>query len=147
MLRSFRACSDTALQISALRKAKQTQSVADQEKIKALFPNTYGKKEITFQKGAEHFCCEEAGCRRYPFRRTGSWRTQRYLRSVRCVKGNQPGERTVRLQGRSERTDRRQLSSYLMTSISMQYRNTGGFDIIGSGRTKLETQEQFADRC
>ena len=24
-----------------------------------------------------------------------------------------------------------------------QYRNTGGFDIIGSGRTKLETQEQF----
>ena len=30
----------------------ETQSVADQEKIKALFPNTYGKKEITFQKGA-----------------------------------------------------------------------------------------------
>lgn len=25
-----------------------------------------------------------------------------------------------------------------------QYRNTGGFDIIGSGRTKLETNEQFA---
>ena len=25
-----------------------------------------------------------------------------------------------------------------------QYRNTGGFDIIGSGRTKLETEEQFA---
>ena len=30
----------------------ETQSVADQEKIQALFPNTYGKKEITFQKGA-----------------------------------------------------------------------------------------------
>ena len=29
-----------------------TQSVADQEKIQALFPNTYGKNEITFQKGA-----------------------------------------------------------------------------------------------
>ena len=28
-----------------------TQSVADQEKIQALFPNTYGKNEITFQKG------------------------------------------------------------------------------------------------
>ena len=28
-----------------------TESVADQEKIKALFPNTYGKNEITFQKG------------------------------------------------------------------------------------------------
>ena len=29
-----------------------TESVADQEKIQALFPNTYGKNEITFQKGA-----------------------------------------------------------------------------------------------
>ena len=29
----------------------ETQSVADQDKIKALFPNTNGKKEITFQKG------------------------------------------------------------------------------------------------
>ena len=28
-----------------------TESVADQEKIQALFPNTYGKNEITFQKG------------------------------------------------------------------------------------------------
>ena len=28
-----------------------TQSVADQEKVAALFPNTYGKPEITFQKG------------------------------------------------------------------------------------------------
>ena len=28
-----------------------TESVADQDKIKALFPNTYGKEEITFQKG------------------------------------------------------------------------------------------------
>ena len=28
-----------------------TESVADQEKIKALFPNTYGKNEITFEKG------------------------------------------------------------------------------------------------
>lgn len=32
-------------------EGEETQSVADQEKIKALFPNTYGKKEITFQKG------------------------------------------------------------------------------------------------
>ena len=47
--------------ISTLQKARYeicvkdgapTESVADQEKIKALFPNTYGKNEITFQKGA-----------------------------------------------------------------------------------------------
>ena len=34
-----------------VQEGAETQSVADQEKIKALFPNTYGKKEITFVKG------------------------------------------------------------------------------------------------
>ena len=34
-----------------VKEGGATQSVADQEKIKALFPNTYGKSEITFQKG------------------------------------------------------------------------------------------------
>ena len=36
----------------SVKEGEETNSVADQEKIKALFPNTYGKKEITFQKGA-----------------------------------------------------------------------------------------------
>ena len=36
----------------SVRDGGATQSVADQEKIAALFPNTYGKNEITFQKGA-----------------------------------------------------------------------------------------------
>ena len=34
-----------------VKNGEATQSVADQEKIAALFPNTYGKNEITFQKG------------------------------------------------------------------------------------------------
>ena len=34
-----------------INNGSATESVADQEKIKALFPNTYGKNEITFQKG------------------------------------------------------------------------------------------------
>ena len=34
-----------------VKNGEATESVADQEKIKALFPNTYGKNEITFQKG------------------------------------------------------------------------------------------------
>ena len=32
-----------------VKDGSATQSVADQEKIAALFPNTYGKNEITFQ--------------------------------------------------------------------------------------------------
>ena len=35
-----------------VKVGEPTQSVADQEKIQALFPNTYGKNEITFQKGS-----------------------------------------------------------------------------------------------
>ena len=35
-----------------VKEGEPTESVADQDKIKALFPNTYGKKEITFEKGA-----------------------------------------------------------------------------------------------
>ncbi|MBR3532505.1 MAG: diphosphate--fructose-6-phosphate 1-phosphotransferase, partial [Clostridiales bacterium] len=34
-----------------VKEGAETSSVADQDKIKALFPNTYGKKEITFEKG------------------------------------------------------------------------------------------------
>ena len=34
-----------------VKEGAETTSVADQDKIKALFPNTYGKKEITFEKG------------------------------------------------------------------------------------------------
>ena len=34
-----------------VKEGEETQSVADQEAIKALFPNTYGKKEITFERG------------------------------------------------------------------------------------------------
>ena len=34
-----------------VKEGEATESVADQEKIKELFPNTYGKKEITFEKG------------------------------------------------------------------------------------------------
>ncbi|HAM30839.1 MAG TPA: diphosphate--fructose-6-phosphate 1-phosphotransferase, partial [Erysipelotrichaceae bacterium] len=34
-----------------VKEGEETQSVADQDAIKALFPNTYGKKEITFERG------------------------------------------------------------------------------------------------
>ena len=34
-----------------VKEGNETASVADQDKIKALFPNTYGKKEVTFEKG------------------------------------------------------------------------------------------------
>ena len=41
-----------------VKEGKETESVADQAKIKALFPETYGKKEITFEKGKNTACAK-----------------------------------------------------------------------------------------
>ena len=121
----------------------ETQSVADQEKIKALFPNTYGKKEITFQKGAN---TSEA---------------KKQIVGVILSGGQAPGGHNVicglydalkatnpenELYGFKGGPSGLIEDSYVIFDDKYidQYRNTGGFDIIGSGRTKLETEEQFA---
>ena len=120
-----------------------TESVADQEKIKALFPNTYGKNEITFQKGAN----------------TAEAKTQKV--GVILSGGQAPGGHNVicGLYDALKATDKDNVlygfkggpsglleDDYIIFDDEYinQYRNTGGFDIIGSGRTKLETEEQFA---
>ena len=121
----------------------ETQSVADQEKIKALFPNTYGKKEITFQKGQN----------------TSAAKKQ--VVGVILSGGQAPGGHNVicGLYDALKATNPENVlygfkggpsglieDDYLIFDDEYidQYRNTGGFDIIGSGRTKLETKEQFA---
>ena len=120
-----------------------TQSVADQEKVKALFPNTYGKNEITFQKGEN----------------TSAAKKQ--VVGVILSGGQAPGGHNVicGLYDALKATDKNNVlygfkggpsglidDDYLIFDDEYinQYRNTGGFDIIGSGRTKLETEEQFA---
>ena len=121
----------------------ETQSVADQDKIKALFPNTYGKKEITFQKGQN---TSEA---------------KKQVVGVILSGGQAPGGHNVicGLYDALKATNPENVlfgfkngpiglieDNYLIFDDEYinAYRNTGGFDIIGSGRTKLETQEQFA---
>ena len=117
-------------------------SVADQEKIAALFPNTYGKNEITFEKGEN---TSEA---------------KKQVVGVILSGGQAPGGHNVIcglydalkatnkdnvLYGFKGGPSGRLEDSYIIFDDEYinQYRNTGGFDIIGSGRTKLETQEQF----
>jgi len=120
-----------------------TESVADQDKIKALFPNTYGKNEITFQKG----------------KNTAPAKKQ--VVGVILSGGQAPGGHNVicGLYDALKATDKDNVlygfkggpsglidDDYIIFNDEYinAYRNTGGFDIIGSGRTKLETQEQFA---
>jgi len=121
----------------------ETQSVADQDKIKALFPNTYGKKEITFQKGQN---TSEA---------------KKQIVGVILSGGQAPGGHNVvcGLYDALKATNKENElygfkggpsglieDDYIVLTDEYvdQFRNTGGFDIIGSGRTKLETNEQFA---
>lgn len=126
-----------------VKEGNATQSVADQEKIAALFPNTYGEKEITFEKGEN----------------TSAAKKQ--VVGVILSGGQAPGGHNVicGLYDALKATSKENvLYGFKNGPIGLlednyvefddayidAYRNTGGFDIIGSGRTKLETQEQFA---
>ena len=122
-------------------EGKPTQSVANQEEIKALFPNTYGLPEITFEK-------------------TNPTVGKPLNVGVILSGGQAPGGHNVicgLFDGIKKINKESRLYGFLMgpggfvdhqymeltSDIIDEYRNTGGFDIIGSGRTKLETKEQF----
>ncbi len=126
-----------------VKNGAPTQSVADQEKIAALFPNTYGKNEITYQKGENPAPAK------------------RQVVGVNLSGGQAPGGHNVicGLYDALKATDKENVlygfkggpsglidDDYIIFDDEYinAYRNTGGFDIIGSGRTKLETREQFA---
>jgi len=126
-----------------VKNGEPTESVADQEKIRALFPNTYGKNEITFQKGQN------------------TAQPKKQVVGVILSGGQAPGGHNVvcGLYDALKATDKDNVlygfkggpsglleDDYIIFDDAYidQYRNTGGFDIIGSGRTKLETEEQFA---
>lgn len=125
-----------------VKEGEATESVADQEKIKELFPNTYGKNEITFEKG------ENTSVKK------------KQVVGVILSGGQAPGGHNVvcGLYDALKATDKENVlygfkggpsglleDDYLIFDDEYinQFRNTGGFDIIGSGRTKLETPEQF----
>ncbi len=123
-------------------EGEATQSVADQDEIKKLFPNTYGMPLIKFDETNDNT--------QYPAINVG----------VILSGGQAPGGHNVisgifdgikTLNGDSKLygfilgpgglVDHNYIE--LTSDIIDEYRNTGGFDIIGSGRTKLESQEQF----
>ena len=126
-----------------VKEGAATASVADQDKIAALFPNTYGKPEITFEKGQNTSA------------------SKKQVVGVILSGGQAPGGHNVisglydalkatnpenQLLGFKGGPDGLLKNDYVVFDDAFidAYRNTGGFDIIGSGRTKLETKEQFA---
>lgn len=126
----------------SVKEGEATKSVADQEQIQKLFPNTYGEKEITFQVGKNTSLAKKQ------------------VVGVILSGGQAPGGHNVvcGLYDALKASNKENVlygfkngpsglleDDYLIFDDEYinQYRNTGGFDIIGSGRTKLETEEQF----
>jgi pyrophosphate--fructose-6-phosphate 1-phosphotransferase len=125
-----------------LVEGSATQSVRDQEQIQALFANTYGKPTVTFKSTSSSSASE--------------------VRNVGVILsgGQAPGGHNV-IAGLYDALKNANSSNKLYGFLGGpsgiiegkyieftdeyidSYRNTGGFDIIGSGRTKLETEEQF----
>ena len=126
----------------SVKEGAATESVADSESIKALFPNTYGKPEVIFEKG------------------TNTAPAKKQVIGVILSGGQAPGGHNV-ICGLYDALKKASKENVLLgfkggpsgliednfvefdDEFIDMYRNTGGFDIIGSGRTKLETEEQF----
>lgn len=123
-------------------EGQATESVADQAAIRSLFPNTYGLPEIHFEKNANPTAGKPLNV------------------GVILSGGQAPGGHNVIcglfdgikkihrdsrlfgfLMGPSGLIEHKYIE--LTAPIIDEYRNTGGFDIIGSGRTKLEKKDQF----
>lgn len=126
-------------------EGKPTTSAADCEEIKNLFPNTYGLPELSFKEDP------------HPVAPTSN---TPLTVGVILSGGQAPGGHNVicgLFDGIKKISRKSRLFGFLMgpaglvdhkyveltADIIDEYRNTGGFDIIGSGRTKLETKEQF----
>ncbi|MDE5795554.1 MAG: 6-phosphofructokinase, partial [Muribaculaceae bacterium] len=126
-----------------LKVGEPTKSVADQEEIKKLFPHTYGMPVVEFERDDDPTRVEE------PFNV-----------GIILSGGQAPGGHNVVsgiFDGIKSLNPECRLYGFLMgpsgfinhqymeltAGYIKEYRNTGGFDIIGSGRTKLEIPQQF----
>ena len=126
-----------------VKSGAATQSVADQDKIAALFPNTYGKPEIIFEKGQNTSEAKKqvVGVILSGGQAPGGHNVVSGLYDA--LKATNPENVLIGFKGGPSGLLDNDFIVFDDEYIN-QFRNTGGFDIIGSGRTKLETQEQFA---
>ncbi len=125
-----------------IEQGAATESVADQKEIKELFPNTYGMPVLKFVESDEQM--------NFPAVNVG----------VILSGGQAPGGHNVisgLFDGLKKMNEGNKLYGFILGpgglinheykeltgDIIDEYRNTGGFDIIGSGRTKLETEDDF----
>lgn len=124
-----------------VKEGAPTQSVDNQEEIKALFPNTYGMPLVEFVPG-EQTACEpmNVGVILSGGQAPGGHNVITGL--FDAIKKLNPANRLFGfILGPGGLVDHNYME--LTADVIDEYRNTGGFDMIGSGRTKLEKVEQF----
>ena len=124
------------------QEGSATESVANQEEIKALFKNTYGKPTVTFQTSTESTPSEvrNVGVILSGGQAPGGHNVIAGLYD--SLKNANPANKLYGFLGGPSGIIEGKYVEFDDEFINA-YRNTGGFDIIGSGRTKLETEEQF----
>ncbi len=126
----------------SIKEGAPTQSVGDQEEIKHLFPNTYGMPLVEFVPSDEKKTYEPTniGVILSGGQAPGG-------HNVICglydeLKKQNPASKLYGfLMGPGGLVDHKYIE--ITEDIINEYRNTGGFDMIGSGRTKLEEESQF----
>ena len=126
----------------AINEGSATESVANQAEIKELFKNTYGKPTVTFKTSSDSKSVEQRNVGvilsggQAPGGHNviaGLYDALKNANSANKLYGFLGGPSGI-IEGEYVEFDDKFIDAY---------RNTGGFDIIGSGRTKLETEEQF----
>ena len=125
-----------------LVEGKGTQSVANQDEIKKLFPNTYGMPIVTFEPANLSDKGEpiNVGVILSGGQAPGGHNViSGIFDGIKAI--NKNSKLYGFLNGPSGLVNHDYIE--LTAEIIDEYRNTGGFDIIGSGRTKLEEESQF----
>ena len=126
----------------SIKEGEPTQSVGDQEEIQKLFPNTYGMPLVQFVPSDEK---KEYAPMNIGIILSGGQAPGGH--NVICglydelKKQNASNKLYGFLMGPGGLVDHKYIE--LTDAVIDEYRNTGGFDMIGSGRTKLEEISQF----
>jgi diphosphate-dependent phosphofructokinase len=122
-----------------------TEPTKDREALKSAFPNTYGLPSVSFQPGANQIAAKalKVGVILSGGQAPGGHNVIAGL--FDSILAIHPDSQLFGFLGGPGGLEKGKYE--ILTSAKMDaFRNTGGFDIIGSGRTKLETSDQF-DRC
>ena len=142
------ACMEGEISNISVKFGAPTESISDREALKEIFNHSYGKPVVVFDCGS-------------PGQKKDEKLFQELKVGVILSGGQAPGGHNViagLFDGLKKGNPVSRLYGFLggpsglinnkavelTAEIIDEYRNTGGFDIIGSGRTKIETPEQFA---